>query len=85
MATTTTNSQLLSIGPAAAAGPSGISSTVGGISIKYIFYWGVGALALIALADPYPDMATILVLILITGVVLTHAGQYVGLLTPPSK
>jgi hypothetical protein len=82
---TTTNSPLGSITGAIASTPSGISSSVGGISIKYIFYWGVAALALIALAGPAPDIATMFVLILITGVVLTHAKDYVGLFTPPTK
>ncbi len=56
-------------------------------SIKQTFYWGVGALALIALAGPFPDFATILVLILIAGVVFTHWQEYVtfiGVSTPQS-
>lgn len=49
-------------------------------SIKAFFYWGVGALALIALADPYPTLATGLAILLIVGVVLTHYQQYGQLL-----
>lgn len=52
-------------------------------NIKYVFYWGVAALALVALAGPAPDLATMLVLVLIVGVVLTHYQQYVALFTPP--
>jgi hypothetical protein len=59
------------------------SGSIGGVSIKYVFYWGVGALSLIALAGPYPDVATVLTLILITGVVLSHAQEYAALFTPP--
>lgn len=58
---------------------------IGDVSIKYVFYWGVAALALVALAGPMPNIATMLVLLLITGVVLTHYQQYVGLFTPPKK
>lgn len=49
------------------------------ISPKNVIYWGVAALALFALAGPAPDIATIFVMILITGVVLTHAGEYIAL------
>ena len=52
-------------------------------NIKYVFYWGVGAIALVALAGPYPELATMLVLVLIVGVVLTHYKDYIGLFTPP--
>jgi hypothetical protein len=57
---------------------------IGNVSIKYVFYWGVAALALFALASPAPNIATMLVLVLITGVVLTHYKDYVGLFTPPA-
>ena len=46
------------------------------VAVKEFFYWGVGALALIALADPEPELATVLVIILIAGVFLTHASDY---------
>lgn len=52
-------------------------------NIKYVFYWGIAALALIALAGPMPDVATMLALVLIVGVVLTHYQDYVGLFTAP--
>jgi hypothetical protein len=55
------------------------------ISLKQTFYWGVGALALIALAGPYPGVATGFVLLLIMGVVLTHWQDYVSYFTPPSN
>jgi hypothetical protein len=57
------------------------------ITLKHFFYWCVGGLALIALADPYPDMATMLVVLLIVGVLLNHYKDFVGLATaatPPS-
>ncbi len=57
------------------------------VTLKHFFYWCVGGLALIALADPYPDMATLLVVILIVGVGLTHYKDYIGFVnnnTPPS-
>lgn len=53
-------------------------------SIKSVFYWGVAGLALVALAGPAPDLATILVLVLITGVVITHAQDYAALMNVPS-
>lgn len=50
------------------------------MNIKHVWYWGVGALALVALAGPMPDVATLLTLILITGVVLTHYQDIVSLM-----
>lgn len=58
---------------------------IGNVSLKYVFYWGIAAIALIALAGPYPTMATMFVVLLIVGVVLTHYQDYVKLFTPPSK
>lgn len=57
---------------------------IGNVSIKYVFYWGIAALALIALAGPYPDMATGFTVLLIVGVVLTHYQDYIGLFNPPA-
>lgn len=57
------------------------------ITLKHFFYWCIGGLALIALAGPYPDMATMFVVLLIVGVLLTHASDYIGFVqknTPPS-
>ena len=69
-----------------------VASTLGdlfnsstGTSIKYIIYWGIAALALYALAGPYPDLATGFTVLLIVGVVLTHYRDYVKLFSPPSK
>ena len=56
---------------------------IGNVQVKYVFYWGIAALALIALAAPYPDIATMFVVILIVGVVLTHYKDYIALLSPP--
>ena len=55
--------------------------------MKHFFYWAVAGLALVALAAPYPDLATMLVVILIVGVVLHHYQDYLSILgsvTPPS-
>jgi len=60
-----------------------VANNIGGVNIKNIFYWGIAALALVALAGPYPDMATGFAVLLIIGVVLMHWNEYVGLLTPP--
>jgi len=46
------------------------------LTIKQTFYWGIAALALIALAAPYPDVATGFVVLLIVGVLLTHWKEY---------
>jgi uncharacterized protein YhhL (DUF1145 family) len=57
------------------------------VTLKHFFYWAVSGLALIALADPFPDLATLLVVILIVGVLLTHVTEFTGFLnnsTPPS-
>ena len=58
---------------------------IGNVSIKYVFYWGIAALALIALAGPYPNMATGFTVLLLVGVLLTHYKDYVALLNPPKK
>lgn len=47
-------------------------------TIKQVFYWSLAALAIVALASPYPDMATLFVVILIVGVLLTHASDYLA-------
>ncbi len=46
------------------------------ITAKQVFYWGIAALALIALASPYPDLATGFTVLLIAGVLLTHWKDY---------
>lgn len=51
------------------------------MNIKEVFLYGVGALALIALAGPFPDAATMLALILIAGVVLANAQDYANLIS----
>lgn len=53
-------------------------------NIKVFFYYGIGALALIALANYQPQLAILLAVILIVGVLLTHWQDYTGLLNPPS-
>lgn len=55
------------------------------LNIKYTVYWGVAALALVALAAPYPNLATGFAVLLIVGVVLTHYQEYIGLFSPPTK
>lgn len=52
--------------------------------IKTFFYYGIGALALIALADYQPQLAILFIVILIAGVVLTHWSDYAGLLNVPA-
>lgn len=54
-----------------------------GPNLKIFFYWGIGALALIALAEYQPQLAILFVVILIAGVLLTHWSQFTGLLSPP--
>jgi hypothetical protein len=53
------------------------------LSIKQTFYWGIAALALIALASPYPDVATGFAILLIVGVLLTHWKDYVSYTVAP--
>ena len=55
------------------------------LEIKYVFYWGVAALALIALASSNPELATGFTVLLIAGVLLTHWSDYAKYLSPPSK
>lgn len=53
------------------------------ITIKDFFYYGVAMLAVLALASFLPKLAIVLVLILITGVLLTHWQDYVGFFQHP--
>lgn len=50
------------------------------ITLKQTIYWVVAALALLMLADPLPDVATMFVVLLIAGVLLTHWSDYAGYL-----
>lgn len=60
-------------------------STLGGISVAYVFFWGIAAIALLALAAPFPNMATAVISLLIVGTVLINYQDYQGLFTPPAK
>jgi hypothetical protein len=42
------------------------------MNVKYLLYWGVGAIALIALAGAAGKAAILLTVILIAGVLLIH-------------
>lgn len=55
------------------------------IDFKQMVYWGVGALALIALAGPAPDIATWLVVLLLMLVVLSDVETFTNLLKPPTS
>jgi hypothetical protein len=55
------------------------------MSIKTFFYYGVGALALIALAGYLPNVSIMFILLLIAGVALTHWQDYASLLLPPGS
>ncbi len=55
------------------------------VNFKQIAYYGVGGLALIALAGPAPDVATWLVVLLLMLVVLSDVNLYTNLLKPPTK
>ena len=72
-------------GTPVASGIGALFNSSTGVSVKYVMYWGVGALALIALAGPYPDMATGFTVLLIVGVLLTHYQEYTALFAPPKK
>lgn len=50
-------------------------------NFKTFLFWGIGALALIALAEYQPSAAIIFTVILLVGVLLTHWSQFSGLLT----
>ncbi len=50
-------------------------------NIKHFFYFGIAALALIALAGYMGKAAIVFTFILITGVLLTHWSDYKGYLT----
>lgn len=66
--------------------PSKAGSTqIGGVNISFIWYWGVGGIMLLALAAPAPNIATMIMIILIAGVVLINWSDYSGLLNPPAS
>jgi hypothetical protein len=50
------------------------------LNVKHFFYWCAGGIALIALAGPYPDLATGLVVLIIAGVLLAHYQDYLNML-----
>lgn len=53
------------------------------LQVKQVFYWGIASMALLALAGPYPQLATGFTVLLIAGVLLTHWQDYTGYLKPP--
>ena len=53
------------------------------VTAKQVFYFGVAALALIALAGPMPDVATAFALLLIFGVLLSHTKELLPFLAFP--
>lgn len=53
------------------------------IQVKQVFYWGIASMALLALAGPFPQVATGFVVLLIVGVLLTHWQDYTQYLAPP--
>jgi len=55
------------------------------VTAKQIFYFGVAVLALIALAGPMPDVATAFALLLILGVLLSHAKEILPFLAFPKN
>ena len=48
-----------------------------------VLLWFLGALALLALASPAPSIATMIVLILIAGILLTNWPTYASILGLP--
>ena len=55
------------------------SNTLGLPSNKQFYLWAISALLLIALADPYPNIAIGFTLLLILGVLLVHSDNYISL------
>lgn len=53
-------------------------------NFKVFLYWGIGALALIALANYQPQLAIWFVVLLLAGVLLTHWSDYTGLFNIPA-
>jgi len=51
--------------------------------IKTFFFYGISALALIALANYMPKVAIMFAFLLIVGVLLTHWSDYAGYLQAP--
>lgn len=56
-----------------------------GLNIKLFVLWSVGALAIIALADPYPDLATVLVVLLIAEALFSNLNTYLGIFSGDVK
>lgn len=52
--------------------------------MKQVFYFGIAALALVALAEPFPGLSVLLAWILIAGVLLNNWKDYVTYLKPGS-
>lgn len=66
---------------------AGTSGSTGGLfpDIKTFFFYGISALALIALANYMPKVAIMFAFLLIAGVLLTHWSDYAGYLQVPSS
>lgn len=73
------NAQVKKVGGSLATGNASVPLPK--FNIKYMIYWGVAALALIALAGPAPDVATLLAVILLVGVAAGHASELGGIIT----
>lgn len=66
--------------PSGTPPPNNNTTILGLPSNKEFFLWAISAIALIALADPAPNMAVFLAWILIVSVVLMNSTVYIGLL-----
>lgn len=66
---------------------SSTSSSTTGLfpDIKTFFFYGISALALIALANYMPKVAIMFAFLLIAGVLLTHWSDYAGYLQAPKS
>lgn len=63
--------------------PTKSTATTGVLGLpsnKQFFLWGISGLTLIALADPYPNLAIAFAWLLIIGVLLINSDAYIGLL-----
>lgn len=78
MATTPTSNISKAINAKSGNSPATNSATVAGTSVSWhqVVLWFLGAVALLALADPAPGIATALVLLIIMGTLLNNWSIY---------
>lgn len=74
-----------SINAAAHGGGSASGSPAAALDWHLLAYWGGGAILLLVLAGPFPNVVTAILILLIAEVLLVHWSDFASLLAIPTK